>query len=165
MDGLFSQFDLATRAGYAQFLQAQAIAFLPAEAALDAASAERVLPDWPERRRGDRLRRDLGALSVPVPEPTDPEMSIVSDPTILGAVYVLEGSRLGGAMLKRTVPSGLPMAFLDASQPRGGWRNLLALMDKRLSRQPELEAAILAARQLFKRFESGAEAQLRTRVA
>ncbi|HTU12368.1 MAG TPA: biliverdin-producing heme oxygenase [Allosphingosinicella sp.] len=160
VDALFSRFPLGDEAGYRDFLLAQAGGFLPVENALDAAGAERVLPDWPNRRRGDLLRVDLAALNVTAPEPFSAPPLFSGKAPMLGAIYVLEGSRLGGAVLKRTVPSHFPRRFLEARQAAGSWRSFLQALDDLLIRPDDLAAACQAAREVFARFEQAADAQL-----
>ena len=46
VDAAFSRFDLASQEGYADFLAAQAAAFLPVEQALDEAGAEDLIADF-----------------------------------------------------------------------------------------------------------------------
>lgn len=153
MDALFSRFDLRQRHDYGRFLSAQAAALLPAEEALDRLDAAAVVPDWPQRRRSDLIRADLAALSVTVPEPFYRVRLSPDKASILGAIYVLEGSRLGGALLKREVADDLPQRFLDARQDAGSWRKLLKSLDEFLIRPNHVEAAVVAARQMFACFE------------
>lgn len=153
VDDLFSRFDLGRREGYGRFLLAQATALLPAERELDRLHAVTVVPDWPERRRSRLLRADLAELSITVPEPFDALELSPAKASILGAAYVLEGSRLGGALLKREVADGLPQRFLDARQDAGSWRTLLRLLDEFLIRPNDVETAVMAARQTFACFE------------
>ena len=160
VDTAFSRFDLATEDGYRRFLLAQAQAFLPIEAALDEAGAETVLPNWPERRRGDLLRADLAALDVTAPEPFAGLPIVSGKAPMLGAIYVLEGSRLGGAVLKKTVPGHFPRRFLEARQAAGSWRLFLRTLDDFLTRPGDLDAAIKAAKEIFARFEGAADAHL-----
>lgn len=154
VDRAFSGFDLTDRDSYAAFLKAQAAAFLPVEAAIEAAHPERLLPDWPGRRRADLLRADLAALGVAPPD-------LVSAPCIagpeetFGAIYVLEGSRLGGRMLARSVPADLPRRFIGASDPPQ-WRNLIEMLDFILISEDQRQAAIRAARLVFRLFEDSA---------
>lgn len=162
VDQLFSRFDLGTADGYAAFLTAQAAAFLPVEAALDEAGASDIVSDWPARRRGALLRDDLRALGRPVPAQGPDDCRLSGSADLLGALYVLEGSRLGGALLKRQVAPDRPRRFLDAPQLPGTWRSLLMLLDKELHRPEELRAAVGAARGVFRRFEAAALAELRT---
>jgi heme oxygenase len=154
VDRLFGALDLASADDYRLFLSAQAAAFLPVEAALDAAGAEALVPDWPARRRGPLLRADLAALAAPLPPP-EPVSALAGTAAILGALYVLEGSRLGGAMLKRSVAADAPRAFLDAPQQAGSWRKLLETLDHYLYETASIEAAVGAARRIFCCFEAG----------
>lgn len=154
VDHLFSLADLATEAGYRRFLSAQARAHLPIEAALTRAGAAAVLDDWFTRQRGELLRADLAALGLTAPRDGE-EVLFDGDEAVLGGVYVLEGSRLGGALLKRQVPAALPCGFLGASDP-AGWRRLLALLEARLVTRAQRDAAIAAAIAVFARFEAAA---------
>jgi heme oxygenase len=71
----------------------------------------------------------------------------------LGAAYVLEGSRLGGAYLKRSLALHAPCRFLGAAQEAGAWRKLLAKLDESLYEPVRVESACESARQVFNRFE------------
>lgn len=155
VDAAFGRFDLGTRAGYRTFLLAQAAAHLPVEEALDSADAGGVIPDWPARRRAGLLRADLAALDAPVPDRGD--IAVPDDAaSIAGMVYVLEGSRLGGAMLRTRVAPGSPLGFLAAPAPPGSWRALLARLDEVLADPPARERATGAARATFALFEEAA---------
>lgn len=72
------------------------------EDALNEANAEIHLPDWHERRRTMALRSDLNLMGLAIPEPAQ-VTPFRGEAEVLGAIYVLEGSRLGGAVLIRTV--------------------------------------------------------------
>lgn len=161
VDRLFSTLDFGRIEDYRRFLLAQAAAFLPIEAALDEANAAAILPDWPGRRRGHLLRSDLEALGAAEPEPIA-AFAFKTEAAALGAIYVLEGSRLGGALLKRELPAVAPRQFLEAPQPQGSWRKLLELLDASLYRTDLLEAAAEAAREVFQRFEAGGLRYLET---
>jgi heme oxygenase (biliverdin-IX-beta and delta-forming) len=154
VDASFARYDLADRSGYAAFLRAQAAALLPVEAALEDAS---VVPDWPVRRRGHLIRADLTALRSVVPPLLSPP-TLAGEAEQLGALYVIEGSRLGGAMLVRSVPSDFPHSFLGAHDSRL-WRDLLDILDARLNTPESLARAATAARHVFALFEE-ASAQL-----
>jgi heme oxygenase len=154
VDALFSTLDLSTEADYRLFLSAQATAFLPAEEALDQAGVAALVPDWPERRRAHLLRADLAGLFAPLPSP-EPVPALTGTPEVLGTLYVLEGSRLGGAMLRRSVAPDLPQSFLSASKPRAGWRRLLETLDQSLNNAAAIDAAVAAARRIFHCFEAG----------
>ncbi|MFC7608678.1 hypothetical protein [Teichococcus aestuarii] len=106
-DALGSDHDLGTLAGYRGFLRAHARALPALEAACDAAGLAARLPDWPRRRRAAALAADLAALGVAAPD--SPPLAFAGVEEALGAAYVLEGSRLGNAMLLRQA-AALPEA-------------------------------------------------------
>ncbi|RDE05481.1 biliverdin-producing heme oxygenase [Sphingomonas aracearum] len=158
VDAAFGRFRLDDRAGYAAFLQTQAAAHLPVERALEEAGAGQVLPDWAARRRAPLLRADLADLGMAADELPPP--SLTGEAAILGAIYVLEGSRLGGAYLVRGVPLSLPRRFLSAPAAPGSWRALQAHLDARLADDAALEAAITAADTIFACFATAGRQQL-----
>jgi heme oxygenase (biliverdin-IX-beta and delta-forming) len=151
VDDCFARYDLSDRGGYAAFLRAQAAALLPVEVVLDDVA---VVPDWPSRRRAHLIRADLTALGSALP-------ALITAPTLvgeaeqLGALYVIEGSRLGGAMLVRSVPADLPRRFLGAHDSRL-WRDLLDILDTRLDTPDRLARAEAAAKHVFAMFEEAA---------
>ena len=152
VDQLFSQLDLASDDDYLLFLKAQAAAHLPIEAALDAAGVAALLPDWPQRRRGELLAADLAELGAELPE-LIASPRIKGDASMWGALYVLEGSRLGGALLKRGLSDHAPCRFLAAPQQAGAWRKLLAKLEECLYEPVRVGEACDTARQVFRRFE------------
>lgn len=147
---------MKTKAGYSRFLLAQAQAHLPVEAALTRSGAAQVLGDWPARRREHLLTADLAELGLAA---TVAAVSIAfdSDEAVLGGVYVLEGSRLGGALLKRQLHPTLPATFLGASDAVG-WRRLLAAMEARLVTPAQRDRAVAAASDVFTVFEAAGAA-------
>lgn len=160
VDALFSSVDLASRRGYGEFLVAQASAFLPAERSLEAAGIDQVLHDWSLRRRSHLLVQDLTELGLPVPA-TEVAPAPYGVPALLGWAYVLEGSRLGGKLLRREVPADLPTAFLSDAHPHA-WKMMVDALDEQLTDTVAIDQAITAARALFARFErSGQQMNVR----
>lgn len=160
VDSAFAAFDLTDRDSYAAFLAAHAAALLPLEAALDAAGAERVISDWPQRRRGALLIADLAALEADVPAPVEYRPVLDDDAAIAGALYVVEGSRLGGRMLARGIGANLPRGYLDSGQPTENWRNLLARIESLLYDDASKMRAIDAAIDVFAAFETAGRDRL-----
>jgi heme oxygenase (biliverdin-IX-beta and delta-forming) len=155
VDAAFGAFDLSSPDGYRDFLTAQAHAFLPIEEALDSAGVARLLPDWAERKRGNALVSDLYCLKVHIPEPC-PFPKVDNPAAIWGQIYVLEGSRLGGQMLKRSLAPELPQAFLGHRIEHGAWRTLLDRIDQALTGPADRATALDAARATFAVFEQAA---------
>jgi heme oxygenase (biliverdin-IX-beta and delta-forming) len=156
VDALFSRLDLSSSAGYRAFLSAQARAHLSVEAALDRAGAERVFPDWAQRRRAALLRADLRELGIDPTPGVAPSLSDAAE--IAGAAYVIEGSRLGGVLLRRSVGDRLPTRFLSAPAEPGAWRALLLRLDVVLADDRDLARAVAAARAVFARFAEAGRA-------
>lgn len=151
VDSIFSTMNLAEERDYGRFLSAQAAAHIPVERALDGGGAASVLADWPDRRRAHLLLDDLATMGLAEPA-AEERPEFVGEAAILGAVYVLEGSRLGGALLKRSVPPSLPATFLGAGNSLA-WRRLLDLLAARLRSDGEIQIAIKAACEVFMLFE------------
>jgi heme oxygenase len=156
VDEIFGRFDLAREADYKAFLSAHARAVPAVETALESAGIERLIPDWKERRRRDLLLDDLASMDAALPPSLDaPGMR--DDAALLGAVYVLEGSKLGGAMLAKSVGEGLPSAYLSPFGPKGGMK---AFMDMLEASGADEAAAVEAARAVFALFHKAAAMEL-----
>lgn len=159
VDAAFGGYDLTDRDSYVRFLSAHAEVMVPLEAALDAAGAERVAPDWGMRKRGELILADLAALDARPPAVRNEPIKLGRNgsedllSTLAGVLYVVEGSRLGGKFLARRVPADFPKSYLDAHQPSGNWAKLLASIDQILYDQRRTETAIDAALATFVLFE------------
>ena len=159
VDAVFSHPDLSDRHAYGRFLSAQAAAHLPVEQALEAGGIGEVVADWADRRRADLIRADIEALELCLPSLEAPPV-LDGAPALLGAAYVLEGSRLGGALLARSVGAGLPALFLSAGRP-AAWRDFVAILDARLLTREDIDVAISAACDVFALFERSGRRMLK----
>ncbi|MBS0547117.1 MAG: biliverdin-producing heme oxygenase [Proteobacteria bacterium] len=157
VDAAFSgPFDRDTEA-YADFLQSMARSVLPLERALDAAEVEKVLPDWPARCRSAALKTDLAVFGRLLPAEA-PVGRVGGEAWQLGALYVLEGSRLGAKLLlRRVLANPDPVAHRATTYLRHGeeeklWPSFLA----RLEASPAVAAApaeaVAGARAAFAAF-------------
>jgi len=151
VDAIYSGARLDDRLSYGNFLLAQAAALLPVEAALDQSGIADLVEDWPERIRGPKLIRDIVELGIARPEPLR-RPTLSGPPEMLGALYVLEGSRLGGKLLRRSVPSDFPTHFL-AGESSGSWASFLMRLDQIIDTDAERSGAIDSARAVFSVFE------------
>lgn len=153
-----SRHNLSDPGGYSEFLAVMAKGFAPVE-------------DWLQRHWGAapreaRFRRriplietDLAGLaaqfpavaaSVPTSAPKDIEISDDGPAGMLGALYVVEGSRLGAKVLSKRVGAGLPKHFLDDNEPLLEWRALLQQIQQ--LPEKELDRAAGAASDVFDHF-------------
>ena len=146
VDASFGSFALDDAAGYRRFLRAHGRALPAVEAALADRTGD-ALPDW--RPRTPALAGDLAALGEDLPAPL--VFAAAGEAERWGALYVIEGSRLGGQLLARSVPAGLPSAYLSARHLAGEWRALLAALDARAAAAGEAwrQAALAGARATF----------------
>ena len=152
LDALFGRFRLDDPADYRAFLTAHAMALPTVEQALDDAGFAALLEDWPRRRRADAIAADLAALGAPVPAPlAAPRLDTPA--ALWGAAYVVEGSRLGGALLARGVAGDLPQSYLGTPQAPGAWRKFLESLDKHIRLPQDIAQATDTARAVFGLFE------------
>ena len=149
VDAIFSHFSLDTRKGYSAFLKAHARALPPLEALARPGS-----PRLPQ------LVQDLEALGEFLPAPLLMPTQ-AGEPFRWGALYALEGSRLGGAMLERRVAPGLPRAYLSAVHDRGGWIAFQQSLDEAADGGGEdwINGAVQGAEAAFALFAAGAQAE------
>ena len=150
LDERLSRLDLASAADYRRFLGFHAQTIPPFEEALAAAGASRLIDDWEAGRRTAAIETDLAALGEPMPAPI-PVAPLRGTAELLGTAYVLEGSRLGGRVLKRRVGDGLPSSFLGHST-HAPWPAVVATLDRHLYSDELVEEAKAAARQCFDMF-------------
>lgn len=122
VDAAFGTLGLEDRDRYARFLRAHALALPAAEAAMRPLSFARTLTP-----RTPLLARDVADMGGDMPTPLD--FAATDEAAAWGALYVVEGSRLGGVMLARMVPEGLPKRYLAAAHPPGQWRAIREAVD------------------------------------
>ncbi|MCE7797328.1 biliverdin-producing heme oxygenase [Sphingobium sufflavum] len=152
VDEAFGRFDLAEDASYRAFLTAHARIVPSVEAWLDAHQPVDMQP-WTLVRRWPALSADLAELGIEPPTPVPFALSgdIAS---VCGVTYVLEGSRMGGALLSRRVASGLPAAYLGAPSQVALWRGFFASLDEHLPTQEAIDRACDAALRTFDAFHA-----------
>ena len=160
LDDRLSRLDLRKPADYRRFLHVHARAVPPVEAALDRGGLDALVEGWCAGRRGPAIESDLAALGDEMPPAADPP-AIHGVAELLGTAYVLEGSRLGGRVLRRQVGDGLPATFLSESSPNP-WPALIAVMDRHLDSDTLVGEAKSAARRTFALFlDAATEAGVR----
>ncbi len=143
VDAGFGRYDLTDTDDYRAFLIAHAKALPAVEAWLAAIPGLAAV-----RSRGAALAEDLAALGEDMPAPMTFDVP-ASAAAGWGAMYVVEGSRLGGIMLSRSVPDGMPSAYLGAKHLSGEWRALLTAIDGEPADEAWVEQAIVGAKAAF----------------
>lgn len=158
LDAALSKLDLAIPRYYEGFLRSQAEALFPIEAALEANRIESLIPDWTLRVRTPALERDLATLNITCnPQPL-PEFGSAAE--MLGAVYVLEASRMGArVMLARLAehPDSDAMnatAYLRHGFGKRFWPSFLTLLETHPAAQNDMAGVVRGAETAFAMFET-----------
>ena len=158
LDAALAKLDLAVPVYYEGFLRGQANALFPIEAALEAAGVASILPDWIQRIRTPALQHDLDALNLtcqPLPAP-----EFLSAAQMLGAVYVLEASRMSArVMLARLAehPDSEAMnatAYLRHGFGKRFWPSFLTVLENHPAVQSDPAGVVRGAEIAFAMFES-----------
>lgn len=122
-------------------------------------------PEWMRetlhaRRRVALLKRDLewfGAMESDTSDPILPEMN--SLPALLGAMYVMEGSTLGGQLIARHVAIALDLrdgqgtAYFRGHGDQTGrmWKEFCEMLMTRVSEE-QLDMVVISAKSMFAAF-------------
>jgi heme oxygenase len=143
VDATYGGYRLDDRESYTAFLIAHARALPAVEARL----RERAI-GFPWRSRHEALAADLAALGREMPEPLPFDLED-DHAARWGALYVTEGSRLGGTMLARQVGEKLPRAYLQSAFGPGEWRDFRGALDKAADGEAWIDRAVTAAERVF----------------
>lgn len=124
-----------------------------------------VSPDWLHdiripRRRQEMLRGDLAYFGVEIDHPPAPTLPLIrSQSELLGAMYVMEGSTLGGQLIARHVERVLHLepgagdAYFRSHGDKTGtmWKEFCTVLRERI---PDAEAddAVRSAKEMFRAF-------------
>jgi heme oxygenase len=129
------------------------------EAAVSPWLAELVGLDFAARRRTPRLAADLADLGLPTSTPRPGAIEARSTPEALGLMYVVEGSTLGGRVIRREAAlRGVDMfglSFLDPYGDRVGerWKSFLAVLEGAVQAPADTDAMVTGARAGFQHAE------------
>jgi len=150
VDRRAGRFDLAGPAGRAGLLRFMYRGLQPVEDGLDRAGAAGLYPAWPDRRRRSVLRRDLRRLGAGLPDDRPP-VDFGSVEAAWGALYVLEGSRLGARIIARNWPAGERPGFLEPDQA-GKWQAFIEALRRYDPGRPSHPLVLGGASQAFEAF-------------
>jgi heme oxygenase (biliverdin-IX-beta and delta-forming) len=162
LDARFGAYCLTGVDGYRRFLEASAAALLPLETALERSGVIDVFPDWPQRSRAAAIADDLGrigGIARPLPPPAP-----LGRNEMLGAMYVLEGSRLGARYLLRAIADCGEPTIAEATRYLGHgsglplWRTFLAKLESEPVTSRDEADIISGARNAFAMFARAAGA-------
>jgi len=121
-----------------------------------------VLADYDERRKSNRLLTDLQTMGIATPPPYLRLPAVENLSAALGCFYVLEGSVLGGVIIKKIIRGKCPrlpenaFGFFSGYDQQNGiqWLKFLEQFDLLLTDTNKQSAAITAANDCFKQFEA-----------
>ena len=145
--------------GYRVFLRASARALLPIEAALQRAGVATPLEDWPDRARSQALIEDIAAFGE-APRVDSDSPAMTGEASVLGALYVLEGSRLGGlwllghAMANASPRMQAATRYLGHGAGKAYWPTFLSRLEASDAARRAPAQAVAAAVETFDRFAS-----------
>lgn len=158
LDLALSWLDIGQPRYYAGFLRGQAEALFPIEAALEKGGIENHIPDWQQRLRTPALEHDLSVMDVACDPLPVPEFKSTAE--MLGAVYVLEASRMGArVMLARLAENPESSAMGATAYLRHGfgkrlWPSFLTLLENHPAAQADTAGVVQGAELAFGMFES-----------
>lgn len=143
---------------YAEFLKFFYAYFNAVEEAIKPYITDAVLPDYKERRNSGYIKADIEALG----ESTD-QLPEVEAPTIttvqeaLGALYVLEGSIMGGSIIvkmleKLGITRGLSFFSGYGAETPQKWSIFVTVLNAHAKNEGEENLAIKAANNTFSLF-------------
>lgn len=149
LDNRLSRLDLSKRDDYRKFLDFHAKVLPALESSLDQGGLSDLVEGWENSRRTTAIERDLAVLGRRMPAAV-PVPKLNGTAELLGTAYVVEGSRLGGRVLRKQVGDGLPADFL--SDADSCWPKVVAALDRFLYSDALIDEAIGAARRCFALF-------------
>ncbi|WP_315836116.1 biliverdin-producing heme oxygenase [Bradyrhizobium prioriisuperbiae] len=158
LDAAMTWVDLGRLNHYSGFLRGQAEALFPLETALERAGIDDILTDWPQRARTPALERDLSALDIACDPLPVPQFNGAAD--MLGAVYVLEGTRMASRVILPRLADQPDTSILGATAYlRHGfgkrfWPSFLAALENHPEAQLHPQRAIDGALIAFGMFDS-----------
>lgn len=138
--------DLSTPPGLRGFLEMMAQGLGAVERGLERSGVAAIYPLWPTRTR---LKLALEELGRPADEVADDAVPFTHEAEQWGALYVLEGSRLGSRVLARQAPG---CRFLQASADDRMWPSFLDRLGAAHARLNDAQRTIGGAEKAFRAF-------------
>lgn len=149
---------IRNHADYAEFLKRFYSYFNMLEKAIKPYLTQEVLPDYSQRRTSSYLKDDIEALgsdTVELPLAAAPKIN--SEQEALGALYVMEGSVMGGSIIvqmlaKHGITDGI--SFFSGYGPKTNemWTTFTQILNTRVNNPQKEKLAIDAAKETFSQF-------------
>jgi heme oxygenase len=146
--------------GYARFLAGQGAVVIPLEKRLEISGIERVLPDWSMRARRYDLKADLRQITQPCEFVEVPAFRAPDE--LLGAAYVLEGSRLDASLLLQTLHLSTATRFLRHGQGKGLWPSFQNVLEANDEVHAHFDRTRVTAQEVFGLFIRAMKSAART---
>lgn len=151
---------MSTPADYRSHLRCHARVLIPLEKSLQASRHAAAIPDMEQRWRSSALEDDLRAMGETEPEHVETRLG-ASLAAFAGAMYVLEGSRLGAKMLLRQLGErsgeALPAAFLSHGTEGRFWPSFVNWLNSLEWSQEDLAQMRESARSVFQAYLTACE--------
>ncbi|HEY0801150.1 MAG TPA: biliverdin-producing heme oxygenase [Steroidobacteraceae bacterium] len=144
LDTALSRYDLSLRKDYEAFLG------IHWRALTELQNQWRKEDDAEFARLSSMIKNDLGCKGATPPQSYRTQTQESARAHAIGVCYVIRGSRLGAALLRRRVPEDFPAAYLSA-QLELSWRDFLLQLENyaRSAKPAEILQAVCGARAAF----------------
>lgn len=150
---------IQTREDYTRLLKYFYAFFQEVEKAIAPFVTSEVVPDYSERRNASHLKADIEALGGDVRKdmPQAAVPSITNKYQALGALYVMEGSVLGGRTIvkmlgKSNISTGISFFSGYGENTPVLWGRFIELLNQQITREEHKQEAIQAAKDTFNLF-------------
>ena len=151
---------------YAQLLNAFYGYIFPVQEKIAQFIDRNVVTDMDQRRNASLIKNDIHALGLPLNGTLSTDLPDIFDhPSALGALYVLEGSTLGGKIIAKTISdksgSTEALSFFKGYGSETGpmWKKFTQYLELPLNQQAA-ETVVHTATETFRRFGTWFENQL-----
>lgn len=149
---------IRSEADYAELLKNFYTYFSTLEKSFAPYMTAAVLPDYQERRHASFLKADIEALGFTTEELPAPAVPAITNVLqALGAMYVMEGSIMGGSLIVQMLAKGgiiNGVSFFSGYGQRTGemWGKFVAAMNVQAQTAGDEAIAIETANETFRRF-------------
>lgn len=124
-----------------------------------------VLVDFPDRRKADRLKHDIISLGGSVEDlPAVETPNIQSAAAAMGALYVMEGSVMGGSIIvgmlqTNGITKGLDFFSGYGAETQDMWQQFISALNTTAKNEQETEEIVKSAKATFTNFAKAFDRQ------